>query len=68
MKTMKHVGICDLWITVAYYKNSEIALNEKNTKKSNQQILYLFIQGGKRTWEVKVASLLARTPTALSEA
>lgn len=29
---MRHVGICDLWITMAYYKNSEIAPNEKNTK------------------------------------
>lgn len=32
MKRMKHVRICDLWITVPYYKNSEIAPTEKNTK------------------------------------
>lgn len=30
-KKTKHVGSRDLWVTVAHYKNSEIA-NEKNTK------------------------------------
>lgn len=30
-KKTKHVRSCDLWVTVARYKNSEIA-NEKNTK------------------------------------
>lgn len=46
MKTTKRVGICDSWITVAYYKNSEIALNEKNTKNQiSKSYTYSFREG-----------------------
>ena len=50
-------------------KNSEIADNVKNNQNQiGKSYIYSFDVKKKKTWAVKIAYLLARTPTALSEA
>ena len=50
-------------------KNSEIADNVKNNQNQiGKSYIYSFDGKKKKTWAVKIAYLLARTPTALSEA